>query len=126
MARKSVNVIVTLPTDPTGPIGARVDKWTVWTYAKHGDHVQWTLVQRGGRRSGKKLKVVEMRIVTEGGDWPFAGTNPGWQSKAVTTKPRKHVPDEPYTLSYSVEVRFTDDFAGVRTLTIDPDMVIDT
>jgi hypothetical protein len=118
-----VKVTVTLPTTPDGPIGGEADAFTVRTASSTKDYIEWRLVQKGGKKRGTKFRAFAMRILTQDGVWPFDGTNPGWGT-LITTGPRLPVPVA-YTLPYVIEVQFTDDFGDDRTLSIDPDMVIE-
>jgi hypothetical protein len=119
--KKTVEVGVSLSDSPGAKMEVRVTPWTVWTSSNPAepDWIEWKRVKINGE---SKIRVKEIEILT-GSDWPFDGAKPGKGAQPKTGA--REAVQVPYTLPYSIVITFLDEAGDERTVTVDPDMVIE-
>jgi translation initiation factor IF-1 len=132
MPAKKIKLHVSANNNVNGVINVKVTPWRVRLDA--GDVVEWELDTPAPGRTNNDILWFRVEQIDQVNPWPFNPPQPpdarytalASGSGTVTSPPRNTANGIGDVISYGLTIGFRDDNNKLRTMYIDPDMVIDS
>jgi hypothetical protein len=132
MPPKKIKLHVSANNNVNGVLNVKVTPWRVRLDA--GDVVEWELDTPAPGRTNNDILWFRVEQIDQVNPWPFNPPQPpdarytalASGSGTVTSPPRNTANGIGDVISYGLTIGFRDDNNKLRTMYIDPDMVIDS
>jgi hypothetical protein len=132
MPPKKIKLHVSANNNVNGVLNVKVTPWRVRLDA--GDVVEWELDTPAPGRTNNDILWFRVEQIDQVNPWPFNPPQPpdarytalASGSGTVTSPPRNTANGIGDVISYGLTIGFRDDNNNLRTMYIDPDMVIDS
>jgi hypothetical protein len=132
MPPKKIKLHVSANNNVNGVLNVKVTPWRVRLDA--GDVVEWELDTPAPGRTNNDILWFRVEQIDQVSPWPFNPPQPpdarytalASGSGTVTSPPRNTANGIGDVISYGLTIGFRDDNNKLRTMYIDPDMVIDS